>query len=246
MTKWSLILIFLFLSPWTWASKDKSSNGKIALVYKGLGSCADACAEAAAEIPASLGYQIKYVSPDEIAPEIFKGAVLWIQPGGNAIDASNAIGTLKLALIRNFIKKGGAYVGFCAGAFLADSTVDDEGKVEGLGIIPVTTYDAPIDSNNDLGTMVWINWQGVNRHIYFNGGGGFNILESNPQVQVLGRFKSDGEAVTIQTKFGRGKVVVTGAHPEASYVWKVQGGLVDEDNSDYDLARDMVTRATSK
>jgi glutamine amidotransferase-like uncharacterized protein len=218
-------------------------NKNIVLIYQGPGSCEDGCSAAASEIPASLGYQIKYVTPNDISPRVFENAILWIQPGGNAIDAAKAIGKKRLQFIRNFIWNGGGYVGFCAGAFLADKTVDDNGRVEGLGIIPVITFDEPIDSNNGMGAMTWINWNGILRHLFFNGGAGFDVDENNLNVSIIGRFSDDGSVSTIQSHFGRGNVVVTGAHPEATFAWKSEGALQDHDGSDQDLAQDMVKRA---
>jgi glutamine amidotransferase-like uncharacterized protein len=234
-----LFSIFFFFTN-VWAAQD---NKNLVLIYKGPGSCIDGCSEAAGDIPTSLGYEVKYVTPNDIKPEIFKNAILWIQPGGNAIDASITMGKTKLQMIRNFVWNGGAYVGFCAGAFLADKTVDDDGKIEGLGIIPVVSYYAPIDSNNDMGTMTWITWNGRPRHLFFNGGANFSVKKNDSRVKVIARFDIDGSPSTIQNRFGQGNVVVSGAHPEATTVWKTEGNLQDLDGSDIDLAQDMVRRA---
>lgn len=237
--------LFLLLSTFGFLTSALAGQDSknLVLIYKGPGSCVDGCSEAAAEIPTSLGYEVKFITPNEITPEIFKNAILWIQPGGNAIDASLTMGKAKLQLIRNFIWNGGAYVGFCAGAFLADKTVDDDGKVEGLGIIPVVSYYAPIDSNDDMGTMTWITWNGRRRHIFFNGGANFSVEKNDSRVKIIARFDVDGSPSTIQNRYGQGNVVVSGAHPEATTAWKTEGNLKDLDGSDIDLAQDMVRRA---
>jgi glutamine amidotransferase-like uncharacterized protein len=116
-------------------------------------------------------------------------------------------------------------------------------KVEGLGIIPVVSFDEDIDSNDGMGTMTWITWHNQLRHLFFNGGAGFAVEKNNPKVNVLARFNIDGSASTIQSRFGRGNVVVSGAHPEATANWKNEGDLQDLDGSDVDLAQDMVLRA---
>jgi hypothetical protein len=47
-------------------------------------------------------------------------------------------------------------------------------------------------------------------------------------------------------KFGKGKVVVTGAHPEAPAWWSDDEGVTDQDDIDHDLAVEMVLKAITK
>ncbi len=227
-----------------------SAREGLVLIYSGAGSCTDGCAEAAAEIPARMGFRIQYVKPEEIKPELLKTAKVWMQPGGDAIVAAKAMGPEGLSAIREFVRAGGGYVGFCAGAFLSDKTVDNSDVTPGLGILPIGTFDYPLDSHNGDGAMTWINWGGRPRHLFFNGGGSFYLNKSigqiSPEVKVLATFVADGLPATIETTFGKGRVVVSGAHPEATYAWKSEGGLVDEDGPDFDLAIDMVRKALPK
>jgi hypothetical protein len=44
---------------------------------------------------------------------------MWVQPGGNAYDQQVALGATGKANINDFIDKGGAYLGVCAGAYYA-------------------------------------------------------------------------------------------------------------------------------
>jgi glutamine amidotransferase-like uncharacterized protein len=233
-------LFFLLGSSLTWAAPLRE---KKVLVYLGKGSCSEFCSQAAAEVPARMGLRVQYVTAEEITPAIFKDAVLWVQPGGDAIAAAQTIGAKGLRAIREFVHQGGGYVGFCAGAFMADKTIDDAGKVAGLGILPVETEDYPLDSHNGDGVMTWVNWEGHDRHLYFNGGAWFRVNPKSPEVNVLATYLPGGEPATIETKFGNGHVLVTGAHPEATYVWKGEVGLVDQDGPDYDLAAEMITKA---
>jgi glutamine amidotransferase-like uncharacterized protein len=221
-------------------------KGPIALVYKGPGSCdgGDNCSGAAATVARKAGFRVKYVTPDEISPAVFDQAVLWVQPGGNAITVVETVGQKKLSHIREFVRGGGAYVGFCAGAFLADKTVDNPETIPGLGIIPVGTFDYDLDDRGGLGNLTWIIWKGVRRHIYFNGGGSFYVNPKTRNVKVFARFQADDLPAAISTTFGRGRVVVTGAHPEAFQFWKTDGNLNDEDGEDHDLAEEMMLNAT--
>lgn len=222
-----------------------SHDRPLALVYRGAGSCqGDLCPEAAAAVAEQAGMRVRFVAPDQIAPEIFEGASAWIQPGGNAISVSQKLGREKLALIRKFIRYGGAYVGFCAGAFLADRTVDNPETVEGLGLLPVGTFDYPVDSG-DAGIPMVINWGGSRRTLFFNGGGSFRMNDRGAErMDIIATFPN-GDAATVETTYGLGGVVVTGAHPEALEIWKQDAKFEDLDGSDIDLAVSMVHRALS-
>ena len=212
-----------------------------ALIYKGPGSCAEGCSESAAQMAQSMGMETRFVSPREIRPEIFKGVQLWIQPGGNAIEVSKALKPAQLETIRNFVSNGGGYVGFCAGAFLADSTVDDHGKVRGLGMLPVPSKDLDVDSRR-YGIMLPVLWRGAGvRQVYFYGGASF---EARPgaKMEVLAYY-SNREIAALHSMFGRGNVVVAGFHPEAPDSWKTLTGMPDPDGLDWDLAAQMIKHA---
>ncbi len=217
-----------------------SARDGVVLVYSGPGA---GSAPASAEIAASMGFKIRYVTPADIKPALFKNAKVWMQPGGDAIEAAQALGAKGLKAIREFVKNGGGYVGFCAGAFLADKTVDNPETIAGLGIIPIGTYDYPLDNNHGHGDMTWIDWGGKRRHVFFNGGGSFYVNKEHPEVHVLASFAADGAPATIEVMFGKGHVVVSGAHPEASAAWKSKAGVIDQDGPDFDLAVDMVERS---
>ncbi|MBI3556460.1 MAG: hypothetical protein HY074_09375, partial [Deltaproteobacteria bacterium] len=137
--------------------------------------------------------------------------------------------------LRDFVHAGGGYLGFCAGAFLADAKVDNENTIEGLGFIPGTTRDRRDDAK---AVMVMLDWRGKQRHVYFEGGGYFEFPASSP-VNVIATYE-DGKAATIAVRYGHGHVVVTGPHPEAPDSWKEAAGLEDPDGSDFDLADDML------
>jgi glutamine amidotransferase-like uncharacterized protein len=240
-------LASIFVAGFTLLSVSTASaaTGKpIALVYEGAGGCTYwGCNDAAANVALSMGFDVKFVTPAHLTPEIFQGASLWMQPGGNAITVAQKIGKEGLALIRNFVRNGGAYVGFCAGAFLADSTVDDPETIKGLGILPVGTADYPIDSE-PAGIPLRMNWNGQWRTLYFEGGGYFltHGVNRTSDYTVFAWFPN-GDAAALETAYGRGGVVVTGAHPEAPEKWKTDGGWHDPDGSDIFLAQDMVRRA---
>lgn len=214
-----------------------AAHAATALIYIGRGSCDDRCSEAAANVARLAGLEPRFVTPEMIKPEVFKGAVTWIQPGGNAIKASHALGQKKIRLIRKFVREGGGYVGFCAGAFFADRTVDSKETLPGLGLIPWRTDYIDVDSGED-GTQLTVEWRGKARTLFFNGGGTFELDDSQP-YEIIASYAS-GQPATIETRFGAGQVELTGLHPEAFDSWKTDAKVIDPDGRDWDLAVELI------
>lgn len=236
-----LAALVVVTSSNVWASRP------LALVYKGQGSCggSDDCSGAAAEVAIRAGYEIQYVSSSDVNEDLFKDATVWIQPGGNAITVAKMLGHEKLQMIRDFIEAGGGYLGFCAGGFLADHTVDDANTIEGLGIIPVETADFDGDKG-DNGTIIPIHWKGDLRDVFFNGGGYFKVPHAGKRgVRVMATYEN-GQVASIETKFGAGHVAVSGFHPEATDDWKSYAVGTDRDGSDLDIAEELFDWATGQ
>jgi glutamine amidotransferase-like uncharacterized protein len=216
------------------ASDFQAGRQKTALVYNGKGACREGCAAAAARVFKQMGMKIVFVSEKTLTPELLKSAALYVQPGGNAIDVAQTYRLQQLDWIRNAIADGLGYVGFCAGSFLTDHTVDDDDTVLGLGILPGASHDFIKDS---VARVLPVRWKGVDRSIYFQGGAYFTV-NSPKDVEELARY-SDGKLAALQFRFGKGKVSITGLHPEAPAGWLVVDNhvsLKDPDGRDYDLA----------
>lgn len=218
------------------------SEMPIALVYTGSGAC-QGCDDAAAEVPAQMGYRIRFVKPNELTKESFKDVAIWIQPGGNAIRASKALGPKGLQLIRDFVNRGGGYLGFCAGAFLTDTTTDYKGNNPGLGFVP-GTQDYYKVQTEDKPVLINVNYKGTNRKLYFNHGGYFDFQNSPNPPEVIGWYEGNGNLprmpAAVFLHWGKGKVAAIGAHPESTVAWKMADDLHDPDGSDLDIVEDMV------
>ncbi|MGE3975479.1 MAG: BPL-N domain-containing protein [Bdellovibrionales bacterium] len=209
--------------------------GNIALIYKGPGACVEECSEASALIAKMAGLEPRYVGPNETDPAIFNNAKIWIQPGGFSVDASLAMRPALKKNLVSFVENGGAYVGFCAGGFLATSMIG-RSEYPGLGFVPGSTrYFNEVDEN---GIMVNVNWKGKTRHLYYEGGPRFDVPQ-NSGVQILSRY-ADGSVESLQTTYGLGRVAVTGTHPEAPLSWRQSFGLTDRDGLDLDIAVELV------
>jgi hypothetical protein len=233
------------------SSGSSGSSKPIALIYKGPGSCSVAdgdagitgygCSEAACDVATVAGYQCQYVGPTDLSNSataaqvsaIFGSAKVWIQPGGYADEAYNAMTTKLRSSIVSFVSSGGGYVGFCAGAFLAAS---------GFNIFP---GDADLYSYQDIGTSededynyLPIKWGTTTRDIYFEGGPYFHNLSS--AVEVMATFGTSSTVAAARVAYGLGRVYVSGPHPEAPAVWGTEDGNNDPDGNDYAIGAQMV------
>lgn len=229
-----LVLFFIFNISY---ANDK------ALIYMGPGSCEDGCTEASVEMAKLAGLTPVIVTPETISKEIFKDAKIWIQPGGYASVAARALKTEGMELIRNFVKDGGGYVGFCAGGFLATELIGTTGNT-GLGILPGRSipYKSYRRRAITLEKTDWTLAGGfTQRQIYWEGGPYFTFKKDEAmKVEELGKYNRTGQTVSVRSTFGLGKVYVTGLHPEAPQWWRDDVYLDDKDGLDYDISVEMI------
>jgi hypothetical protein len=215
-----------------------AADAPIAFIYKGPGSCSldqgDAgvsgygCSEASADAATLAGLRYQFIAPTDL-PD-FSKAKVWIQPGGISNVAYYAMSPALRTNLINFVKSGGGYVGFCAGAFLAaDWFYIFPGSAHGYNY-PTARYDV---GYGFLATT----WNGKPRKVYFEGGPYLTGLSAG--VEVTAKFDT-GYVAAARTSFGAGRVYITGAHPEAPQIWSQEDGISDPDGSDLDLAAEMI------
>ena len=202
-----------------------------ALVYNGEGACHEDCAKAVFDIAQKAGFDPVYVGDQDTDPNIFNGASVWIQPGGYASKAMSSMADSLKTNLKNFIKNGGGYVGFCAGAFVATELVGSTNN-RGLGIISGNTklYGSGVN-------IYKTTWQGSERYLYWEGGPYFRNMPTS--VEQIGTYPN-GASSAVRTSFGLGRVWVTGLHPEAPQWWKDKSGYADPDGDDSDLVINML------
>lgn len=204
----------------------------VALIYNGPGACKSDghCAEAAAAVADKAGYEVEFVGAKTKDASLFDEAALYIQPGGNATQvADNMLVSMK-NLVRDFVHNGGGYVGFCAGAFYAMTPYDDAGQNR-LGLLD---GDAEVADFN-YPSIVSVSWlDGIRHHVYWEGGAYFKSLGSD--IEVVSRYADTRQVSSVRGKSGKGRVWVTGFHPEAPYDWRFDPKLEDPDGTEPDQA----------
>lgn len=237
-----LILAALIACTQAWAQ----ALPKIALVYGGDGACPEDCVAGAVKAAELAGLTALVVDPKKYDPKIFDSAAVWIQPGGVAVTASLAMGSKLKTLLRNFVKNGGGYVGFCAGAFLATSRIGTSGY-SGLGI---TVGNTILYEGNDTYPSIekmnfFLDSGNQTRDIYWEGGPRFTFSNTDfKKIEVKARYAKTNQISTIRTTYGKGRVFVTGAHPEAPEWWRTSERVIDEDGLDYGVTTEMLQWVT--
>ncbi len=180
-----------------------------------------------------VGCNFTKINSENIKAGILDEIDILIVPGGSNIYWEE-LGIEGKELIQNFINNGGAYMGFCAGAFYAtNSTVwtpsseaepieeDKEEFLElfdGIGIGPIYEIcDFPgyamtkitIETHDHMITKSLPD----NLTIWYGGGGYFQVNE-NADVTILGTYALINKPAIICFNYGEGNVFLSGPHPE--------------------------------
>ena len=219
-----------------------SSDGTnpIALVYRGPAS-SPKCSAAAAELLKSdttQNFEVIYVGPNEdtsVKAGLKKpGVVLYVQPGGNKglMKAYNQV-KKDAPAIRTFVYNGGRYLGLCMGEYMVDN---DPGYALGLNTNQyIITPDAEVTTEAD--SVIPVYWGGITCYMYFQDGPYF--MPTDDDVQVLARY-TNGEIAAMVQPYGKGKIGVSGTHPEATDEWYKKYLLTDPDGLDADQGHELI------
>jgi len=88
-------------------------------VYKGPGAPDKSRATLTGALGRDPDLVMEDVTPDDIRAGKLAGYDVLVQPGGSGGGQGRALGPEGRARVQEFVKKGGAYLGVCAGAYLA-------------------------------------------------------------------------------------------------------------------------------
>ncbi|WP_211589566.1 BPL-N domain-containing protein [Microbispora sp. H11081] len=200
------------------------SGRPIALVYRGPASI-PGCSEAVAALlkASRWGFDVRYTGPHEEIPlsaEALADATVYAQPGGG--DLARGYRRLRRfrGPLRDYVARGGRYLGFCLGGYLAGAT-------PGFALLPgdtdqyIGTPDATVRGEED--TLVDVRWRGRDRTVFFQDGPCF-LLDPGNAAHVLATYPN-GAVAALVTPYGAGRVGVVGPHPEATDDWFTDAGL---------------------
>jgi glutamine amidotransferase-like uncharacterized protein len=147
---------------------------------------------------------------------------------GSPIEQYNSIGEKGAARVRDFVHRGGGFVGVCAGAFLG--AVNSKDVSFGLRLLPVSFVPSVLKSTEELCGVIEVSVDLNPLKMRYRNGPLFaqEELKKHSDVAVIGvvtecsampkqfRSKMIRKSCIVAGKFGKGHVVLCGPHPEVS------------------------------
>jgi glutamine amidotransferase-like uncharacterized protein len=197
-----------------------AAQARTAIVYDGPTIC-DGCADPFVKELRRRGFVVRVLKTHaEIAPALSGQPAVFVIPGGeDAHVRAENWDRRAVAAIRAFVQRGGTFVGVCLGAYWAADWNGEmrkgEGRFEPLGLV-----DAHVTAHTPgrrADRYVTLNWQGQTRKVYYQDGPQFS-LRPGAAARVLATY-GNGEAAALLSRFGRGRVALSGAHVEADRSW---------------------------
>ena len=170
-----------------------------------------------------IGIPWKEVTADDLNNTGLEGfSALWIG-GGWAPDYERKIRESGRQAILEMIKQGGAYIGICAGAYYAASTVRWEGESYpySLKLFLGTAAGPEIYSWPHYGMAKLemnpehpINADEGKEESMLLYGGGYFVPASGQKIDIVATYEQTDHPAIITFSYGKGRVVLLGVHPE--------------------------------
>lgn len=236
---WSTLLMICSLAGKAQSQPQIDANPTgYALLYTGPISDPDSN-EAIAAVVKQAGLPVVYLDNLSDLPAKLADARLFII-GGTEDDVAPLVNQFTPAItgsLKRYLSQGGRYLGICGGAFVASLGWADEGNyVKALGLVPAESDDY----DGDFSPKIYeIRWLGEVRRMYYQAGPNFALKPSTEPVRELAYF-DDGRIAALMSAYGRGKVAVSGPHPEAPASWKAEAQDGDTMDTNIPLAVQLV------
>ena len=199
-------------------------------VFVGQGPRANGMTEYLRLVNDSPDLELTLLDADDIRADGLDGVDLLVMPGGDSRTEKRDLGTKGAERIREFLRKGGGYIGSCAGCcLLMDAVMDPE---RGIGIIPYHRtgskggYMMPVKVNAKGAAALGI--EAKNYTIRYHGG---PVLEpstnaiADAKFEIWGTYEEDfgkpgakpemkGRGAMVGGTYGKGRVFAFTVHPE--------------------------------
>lgn len=155
---------------------------------------------------------------------------IFVMPGGADLPYCKKLNGAGNAAIRHFVEQGGTYFGICAGAYYGcrdiafhQGRADEITGARELALIDTTGYGSLPDLagyyDDTLATAKWVGLKdtdGQTAQSYYHGGCAFDVRD--PEAVILARYADlpDHPPAIIAKQNGKGRVILSGAHIEAT------------------------------
>ncbi|MGD9638051.1 MAG: BPL-N domain-containing protein [Alphaproteobacteria bacterium] len=179
---------------------------------------------------------IRFINAEKLInnPEILNDAAAFVMPGGHDTGYAKKLNGIGNQVIKDYVRHGGSYIGFCAGAYYACKNIEYakgekkeilserelgffNGKAEG----PVANLDElPAQKFPASAAKVELE-NGETTNIYYQEGPSFEAQSSNNNQNhsvIASYLTKDGDKknAAIECQYGQGRAVLCGFHPEVS------------------------------
>jgi glutamine amidotransferase-like uncharacterized protein len=156
----------------------------------------------------SSHYRFKLFSRDEVEPSFFDDVDCVCFPGGYGdCDRYDTLMTWNCDAVRNFVNRGGKFLGICMGAYWADRDYLD--ILDGVRVVQYIKQPNT-DTRRPHPKAMPVNWMGNNQRMYFYDGCAF----VGDNMDVVATY-SNGDAMAIV----QGQVGLIGCHLESEQWW---------------------------
>jgi glutamine amidotransferase-like uncharacterized protein len=229
---------------WLAAGAQADAQRPLALVYRGPASSPGIPADTARFLrTCPQRFRVSFCGPHRgdlpVNAATLARAALYVQPGGGD-DFNGAWRSVRGfgGPLRDYISRGGRYLGICMGGYLA-------GSDPGFGLLPGNCDDYTMtrgaqvrDARNAVITVDWpLPHHQTRRKVFYQDGPYFWLLRG-AGARVLARYSNHRIAAMV-VPFGHGTVGVCGPHPEANRSWYELAGLAYPGGT-HDLGHQLV------
>jgi hypothetical protein len=185
--------------------------------------------------------ELNSMSVDELAAY---GTIIF--PGGNGATEANSLTVATQENLRAAIRERGlGYVGFCAGAFIAQAPAPTRGVRASYGLSVVTgpelKYYYLEDQGHDIAMTLYKFADGSTADILYYGG---PVVPDCPGG-VVAQYPN-GQPSISETWSGNGLVVISGGHPTSSASTLADMGVSSSDGTHQDVAWNMIHAAIAQ
>jgi glutamine amidotransferase-like uncharacterized protein len=201
------------------------------LIFTGKPMCSG-CGEAWGPIVKAAGATPVYTKDFNAIPDMLNDPsknVVALLVGGTDDDLTpfkSILTSSNIAAIQKWLREGGRYLGSCGGADITPAKITDDGlNINGLNISPMT-WDNFISSSE--AQLVPVNWYGQKRDMYYQAGPQFHYTSDRTYMKnykVVATYVKTGTTAAFTNTYGKGKVHITGVHPEADVSWLCDEGI---------------------
>ena len=225
-------LLLIIMSVVLLASCGEGQKIKVA-VFQGDGGAATCIRETVAALSLDEDMEVRIVHSSDIASGVLDSLDAIVIPGGGGSRQYLSLGQTNMALIKDFVHRGGGAVGICAGAYLFSNTPD----YTCMALTGARAIDREHDNRGHGMAKMTLNKEGKKifhelakedtSYVFYYEGPVF--VESDVPYTSFGTMESDvheeggapagmtnGKPFLTGNDYGKGKVFTVVGHPEAT------------------------------